>query len=108
LASGAMSREQASIIFQQAREIVDVSPKIQPIVTIVPSLKILRGINLGTEYRSLSAEGKTALGHSFALVLLDEVGQIESQTSPFVSALISSQGSHKDPLMIFLSTQAPT
>lgn len=108
LASGAMSREQASIIFQQAREIVDVSPKIQPIVTIVPSLKILRGINLGTEYRSLSAEGKTALGHSFALVLLDEVGQIDAQTSPFVSALISSQGSHKDPLMIFLSTQAPT
>jgi len=108
LASGAMSREQASIIFQQAKEIVNVSPKIQSLVTIVPSSKILRGVPLGTEYRSLSAEGKTALGHSFALCLMDEAGQIESPTSDFVSALTSSQGSHKDPLMIYLSTQAPT
>lgn len=108
LASGAMSREQAAIIFQQAKEIVLVSPKVAHLVSIVPSSKILRGIPLSTEYRSLSSEGKTALGHSFALVLLDEVGQIESSTSEFVNALTSSQGSHADPLMIFLSTQAPT
>lgn len=108
LASGAMSRDQASIIFQQAREIISVSPKIEPLVTIVPSSKILRGTPLGTEYRSLSSEGKTNLGYSFALCLLDEVGQIDSPTSEFVSALVSSQGSHKEPLMIFLSTQAPT
>lgn len=108
LSSGAMSREQAAIIFQQAKEIVAVSPKIQSIVSIVPSSKILRGTVLGTEYKSLSAEGKTALGHSFALCLMDEAGQIESPTSDFVSALTSSQGSHKDPLMIYLSTQAPT
>lgn len=108
LCSGAMSREQAAIIFQQAKEIVLVSPKITPLVGIVPSSKILKGFPLDTEYRSLSAEGKTALGHSFALVLLDECGQIEGATSEFVSALISSQGSHKEPLMIFLSTQAPT
>lgn len=108
LCSGAMSREQAAIIFQQAKEIVLVSPKVTGLVGIVPSSKILKGFPLDTEYRSLSAEGKTALGHSFALVLLDECGQIEAPTSEFVSALISSQGSHKDPLMIFLSTQAPT
>lgn len=108
LASGAMSREQAAIIFQQCREIIAVSPKIERLISIVPSGKILRGLSLNTEYRSLSSESSTALGFSFALVLLDEVGSIVGPTSSFVSALISSQGSHSNPLMIFLSTQAPT
>lgn len=108
LASGAMSREQAAIIFQQAKEIIMVSPKITNLVSIVPSSKVLNGLPLGTQYRSLSSEGKTALGHSFALILHDETGAIDSPTSEFVDALTTSQGSHKNPLAIFLSTQAPT
>lgn len=108
IASGAMSRDQASIIFQQCKEIIICSEKIQGLVTIVPSSKTLKGIALSTEYRSLASDSSTALGFSYALCLCDEVGQIIGPTSSFIAALTSSQGSHSDPLMIFISTQAPT
>ena len=106
IVSGAMSREQASIVFDLAVKIVNLNSELQKIVKIVPSGKRLYGLLCNVEYKALAAEGKTAHGLSPILAILDEVGQIVGPRSEFVDAITTSQGAHKAPLLIAISTQA--
>lgn len=106
LVSGAMSREQASLVFNLAAKMVQLSPKLTQIVRIVPSGKRLIGLNLNTEFQALAAEGKTAHGLSPVLAILDEVGQVRGPQSDFIDAIVTSQGAHENPLLIAISTQA--
>ncbi len=104
--SGAMSREQAAIVFNLAVKMINLNPRLQEIVHITPSGKKLTGKVMNVEFRALSAEGKTAHGLSPILAILDEVGQIVGPRSDFVDAIVTSQGAHKNPLLIAISTQA--
>lgn len=108
IVSGARSRDQAAIIFKLARMMVELSPKLMNEIRIVPSTKILVGRELNTEYSALAAEGKTAHGKSPVLALLDEVGQVVGPQDDFTDAITTSQGAHEHPLLIAISTQAPT
>jgi phage terminase large subunit-like protein len=105
--SGAMSREQAGIVYDLSSKMVALSPELRAIVREVPSSKKLIGIPLNTEYRAISAEGKTAHGLSPVLAILDEVGQVRGPQSDFVDAITTSQGAHDAPLLMVISTQAP-
>jgi phage terminase large subunit-like protein len=106
LVSGAMSRDQAALVFNLAAKMVQLSPALSKIVRIVPSGKRLLGLNLNTEFRALAADGKTAHGLSPVLAILDEIGQIRGPQSDFVDAITTSQGAHEAPLLIAISTQA--
>lgn len=106
IVSGAMSREQASIVFNLAVKMIRMSPKLSALIRIVPSTKILQGLAKNVEYKALSAEGKTAHGLSPVLAILDEVGQVKGPNSPFIDAIITAQGAHASPLIITISTQA--
>lgn len=106
LVSGAMSRDQAALVFNLASKMVQLSSKLSSIVRIVPSGKRLLGLNLNTEYRALAAEGKTAHGLSPVLAILDETGQVHGPQSDFIDAIVTSQGAHEAPLLIVISTQA--
>ena len=106
IVSGAMSRDQAAIVFELASKMVMMSPELSKIVRIVPSGKRLHGLLMNTEYRALSAEGKTAHGLSPVVAILDEVGQVQGAQSDFVDAIITSQGAHENPLQLIISTQA--
>lgn len=106
LISGAMSREQASIVFNLACKMVRLNPDLEAIVRIVESRKQLFGLPMNVEYRALAAEGKTAHGLSPVLAILDEIGQVQGPNSPFVDAITTSQGAHEAPLLIAISTQA--
>lgn len=106
LVSGAMSRDQAALVFNLAAKMVQLSPKLSGIVRIVPSGKRLLGLNLNTEYRALAADGKTAHGLSPVLAILDETGQVRGPQSDFIDAIVTSQGAHENPLLIVISTQA--
>lgn len=108
IVSGAMSREQAAIVFRAASQMVQLSPKLSKLVRIVPSSKRLIGLPLNTEYRALAADGRTAHGLSPVLAILDEVGQVRGPQSDFIDAITTSQGAHADPLLIAISTQAAT
>lgn len=108
IVSGAMSRDQASILFALAAKMVRASPALSGLVRIVPSGKRLIGLVRNVEYRALSAEASTAFGISPLVAILDEVGQVEGPTSPFVDAIVTSQGAHEKPLLIAISTQSPT
>ncbi|ARP85769.1 terminase large subunit [Bordetella genomosp. 9] len=106
IVSGAMSRDQAALVFNLAAKMVQLSAKLSNVVKIVPSSKRLLGLPLNTEYRALAADGKTAHGLSPVLAILDEVGQVRGPRSDFVDAILTSQGAHADPLLLVISTQA--
>jgi len=106
LVSGAMSRDQAALVFNLAAKMVRLSPELSGLVRIMPSGKRLMGLPLNTEFRALAADGKTAHGLSPVLAILDEVGQVRGPQSDFVDAITTSQGAHDSPLLITISTQA--
>ena len=106
IVSGAMSRDQAALVFNLAAKMVQLSPELSGIVRIVPSSKRLIGLPMNVEYRALAADGTTAHGLSPVLSILDEVGQIRGPQSDFVDAITTAQGAHEDPLLLAISTQA--
>jgi phage terminase large subunit-like protein len=106
IVSGAMSRDQAALVFNLASKMVQLSPKLSSLVKIIPSGKRLIGLPLNTEYRALAADGKTAHGLSPVLAILDEIGQVRGPQSDFIDAITTSQGAHEAPLLIAISTQA--
>lgn len=108
LVSGALSRDQAALVFNLAAKMVQLSPELSKIIRIVPSGKRLLGLPMNTEYKALAAEGKTAHGLSPFLAILDEMGQVKGPQSDFVDAITTSQGAHEAPLLLAISTQAPT
>lgn len=108
IVSGAQSRDQAAIVFDLAHKMVQMSDRLSGIVKVVPSGKRLIGTTRNVEYRALSAEGKTAHGLSPVLAILDEVGQVQGPRDAFISAITTSQGAYENPLLIAISTQAPT
>ena len=106
IVSGAMSRDQAALVFSLACKMVQQSPKLSPLVRIVPSGKRLIGLPMNVEFRALAADGKTAHGLSPVLAILDEIGQVRGPQSDFIDAITTSQGAHEAPLLIAISTQA--
>jgi len=108
IVSGARSKEQAAVVFELARKMVEMSPVLSKLVRVQPSGKRLIGLRKNVLYKALSAEGKTAHGLSPVLAILDEVGQVVGPTDKFVSAITSAQGAYENPLLIAISTQAPT
>ena len=108
IVSGAMSRDQASLVFSLACKMVMQSPTLAELVRIIPSGKRLIGLPLNVEFKALAADGKTAHGLSPVLVIGDEWGQVRGPQDDFIDALLTSQGAHADPLQIIISTQAAT
>lgn len=106
IVSGAMSRDQAALVFNLAAKMVQLSPDIAPLVKINPSAKKLTGLPLNVEYKALAAEGKTTHGLSPVLAILDEIGQIRGPQDDFIDAVTTSQGAHAAPLLVAISTQA--
>lgn len=106
IVSGAMSRDQAALVFNLASKMVQLSPRLSEVVRIVPSGKRLIGLPMNVEYRALAADGKTAHGLSPVLAILDEIGQVRGPQSDFIDAIVTSQGAHENPLLIAISTQA--
>lgn len=107
IVSGALSRDQAAVVFALAAKMIQLSPELSKLVRIVPSSKKLIGLSRNVEFRALSADGRTAHGLSPVLAILDEVGQVRGPRSDFIDAIITAQGAHKAPLLMAISTQAP-
>lgn len=108
IVSGAMSRDQAALVFNLASKMLDMQPAFAGLYRVVPSSKRIIGLKANVEYRALAADGTTAHGLSPVLAILDEVGQIRGPMTPFVEAIITSQGAHENPMLIAISTSAPS
>lgn len=108
IVSGARSREQAALVFKLMQKMISLSSELRKITHIIPSQKAIIGKRMNVEYRAISAEAGTAHGLSCALAILDEIGQIKGPNDDFVEAIVTSQGAYDDPLLVAISTQAPT
>jgi phage terminase large subunit-like protein len=108
LFSSAQSREQAALIFALAAKIVRLSSDLRQIVVIKETAKELTCPELGTRYRALSAEVKTALGLNPIFMVHDELGQVRGPSSQLYENLETATGSQDEPLSVIISTQAPT
>lgn len=107
ICSGALSKDQAAKLFDLAHKMIIQHPKLRKIIQCVPSKKYLKGIPWNTEYMALAADGKTNMGGSPILAVLDETGQVVGSKNLFIDSIVTSQGAHDDPLLIVISTQAP-
>lgn len=108
IVSGAMSREQAAVVFDLAVKMIDLNPALVERSRTFPSAKKLAGLSRNVTYKALAAEGKTAHGLSPYVAILDELGQVEGPTNKFIAAVETAQGAYKNPLKLIISTQAPT
>ena len=108
IVSGAMSLDQAAIVFELATLMIKMNPELDKRIKIFPSGKRLLGVARNVKYKALSADAKTKHGLSPILVIMDELGQVKGPTNEFVNVIKTAQGAHKNPLYLVISTQAPT
>lgn len=110
IASCALSRDQAAIVFRHASNMIAMNDTLQQITRVTPSGKKIEGLYMNTEYRALAADSSTAMGASPSLIVFDETGQVKSsgRGADFLSAMMTSQGAYENPLQLFISTQAPS
>ena len=108
LCSTAQSKEQAAFLFALAAKIVRISPALRAYVGIRDNVKHLYCPELGTIYRALSAEAKTAFGGSPIFTVHDELGQVVGPRSQLYEAVETATGAHEEPLSVVISTQAPS
>jgi len=108
LNSGALSRDQAALVFDYMAKAINLSPALRAVTRIQTSQKVISIPGNGCEFRPLAAAATTAMGLSPLVLVGDEWGQVRGPEHPFIDALLSSQGAHADPLAIVISTQAAT
>ena len=106
LFSAAQSRDQAAILFALAANVVRMGP-LHQFVGIRDTAKQIYCAELGTLYRALSAEAKTAYGLSPVFIVHDELGQVRGPRSELYEALETATGAQEAPLSVIISTQAP-
>ena len=104
--SGAMNRQQASIVFDAMAKMINMNTNMTARAAVVPSKKMITGITTGVTYRALAKDGASAQGLSPAVAVLDETGQVIGPTDSFIDAITTSQGAHDNPLLFVISTQA--
>ena len=68
--------------------------------------KRILGKAMGTEFRTIASEAKTAHGRSASVVVLDEAGQVRGSNSEFFEAMITSQAAYSESKLFVISTQA--
>ena len=107
LFSAAQSRDQAAVLFNLAAKMVRQNRGLADFVEIKDSAKELYVPELGTRYKALSAEAKTAYGLSPVFTVHDELGQVSGPRSVLYEALETASAAHDEPLSIVISTQAP-
>lgn len=108
IVSGARSRNQAALIFKLAVKMIKLNPELDSICKIIPSKKQLIGLVMNVEYEALSADAFTTHGLSPILAIIDEAGQVRGPQDEFIDAVETAQGAYDNPLMIVISTQAPS
>jgi phage terminase large subunit-like protein len=104
--AGAMTRDQAGLIYNLARKMLGPNPALQVLLQFADSAKRIRATKNGSVFKAISSDAASAHGLSPRIVILDEAGQIVGPVSPFVEALSSAQGAYADPIMIVISTQS--
>lgn len=105
LYSLALKRDQASIIFDLMKRIVQQSKALDRLIKVTDSGKKLENLKNGVTYKALSTDAGSSMGYSCLLCVNDEYGQ-QKDPSMF-EAIVSSSGAYDNALDITISTEAP-
>lgn len=103
----AFDRDQAAIIFNYARNIINMTPELDGIISITESRKLLTNIKTGSTFQALSSEGRSKHGKSSRVVIVDELHTF-GQDGDLLSIMETSCGAYgKEALIIIIGTQSP-
>jgi phage terminase large subunit-like protein len=103
--SAAADRDQASLVFNVAAQMVRSDPELDAICEIVDSQKRIVHRGSGSVYRAISSEAYTKHGFNASMVIGDEVHAWPgTQGRELWDVLSTSQGGREQPLMIGIST----
>jgi len=106
IVSAATTRKQASIIHKMVGNMVRVNERLSRHLNVVNSTKVITHLADGSTYTALSADAGGAFGEGLDLVVYDELSQ--AKNNALYDALMTSLGSQAEPLMMIISTQAPS
>jgi phage terminase large subunit-like protein len=104
--SAANDRGQAALIFNEVAAIVLRTPWLKRRINVRRAVKQLDDLDTGTTYAALSRESGTVHGLSPTVVIYDELAQ--SGDRDLLDALSTAMAKRPEPLLIVISTQAPT
>jgi len=102
--SAANDRDQASIVFRIAAQMVRADPELLAMLKVIDSTKTIVAYGNGSFYRAISSEAGTKHGFNPTVVIYDELAQAKS--TDLYDVLDTSMGARFEPLMIVISTQS--
>jgi phage terminase large subunit-like protein len=102
--SAANDREQASIIFKYARQLIELNEELQKHCEVIPSTKRITCGLFGSVYHAISREAGTKMGFNPSMVIYDELSQAKNRD--LFDALDTSMGARDEPLLVIISTQS--
>jgi phage terminase large subunit-like protein len=106
IVSAATTRDQASLVYRYVRDMIRVNTALRSRLKIIESVKRVTHLNDFSVYHAISADAGGSFGQGIDLVIYDEMAQAKSRA--LYDALMTSLGSQIDPLMMIISTQAPS
>lgn len=100
----ANDRDQASLVFKYAAQMVRSEPDLTEIIKIVDSTKTMVCFSNGSFYKALSAEVSTKYGLNPSWACYDELSQARNRE--LYDAIDTSMAARQEPLFIVISTQS--
>jgi phage terminase large subunit-like protein len=107
--SAAVDRNQASILFEEMRAIVQAVPEMECRVNVMKHCKkieVLSGPGAGSVYEALSSDARRGHGLAPSFWVYDELGQVKDRE--LLDALMTAMGKQPQSLGVVISTQAAT
>ena len=105
IVSAATTREQASIVYKLAAQMVRMNPTLEKRIKVLETTKRMISRADFSTYKAIAAEAGGQFGEGLDLVVYDELAQ--AKTPALYHTLMTSLGSQVEPLMMIISTQAP-
>lgn len=102
--SCAADKKQASLVFSEAAAMIRADDELDQLVKILESTKRIVCYHNNSFFQALSADAKLAHGLNASFCIYDELAQCANER--LYSAIKSSTGARKAPLLITISTQS--
>ena len=102
--SAAADRDQASLLYQEMKAIIDAVPELDERIVCRDWSKAMEDLESGSVYKALSADARTKHGFSASCVIYDELAQAPNRK--LYDVLATSMAARAEPLMVVISTQA--
>ena len=102
--SAAADRQQASLIFNEAKAMIEAAPELSERVNIIESVKRIVHYQSGSFYQALSADAKSKHGFSASFIIYDELAQAPNRQ--LFDVLTTSTAARAEPLTVVISTQS--